>query len=180
MTVPELIDEAANNNPVAQRKLFDRYYEECMTYCNVQVRNRHDAEDLVSESFVLFFIKLHVFKYEGERSVVNWLKGIIRNKCRHHKRAQGRWIMVDEDMAIEISLEEDLLESLSRKELLEMIMLMKEEYSTVFSLAEIDGLSHAEIAEHLNININTSRCYLMRAKSQLQTIILAKSKNYGN
>ncbi|MCP9752799.1 RNA polymerase sigma factor [Ferruginibacter sp. HRS2-29] len=180
MTVPELIEQASKKNVNAQRKLFDYYYEECLTYCNVRLKNRHDAEDVVSECFAAFFVRLHVFKYQGEKSVINWLKGFIRLECHRYRRTYGHWMTAEENAVRELTFEDVVMANLSAKDLMDLIMRLREPGRSVFILSAIEGLSHAEISSLLKININTSRIYLKRSKAYLQSLIISNSPNHGN
>jgi RNA polymerase sigma factor (sigma-70 family) len=74
----------------------------------------------------------------------------------------------EEDQAI---AEWSALDKLSADELFSLILLLPEGYRTVFNLYEIEGYSHAEIADKLHIKIGTSKSQLNKAKAYLRKII---------
>ena len=76
---------------------------------------------------------------------------------------------VDFQMASE---NENVLEHLSANDLLKIIQAMPTGFRTVFNLYAIEGYSHQEIADQLNISINTSKSQYSRARVYLQKIIL--------
>jgi RNA polymerase sigma-70 factor (ECF subfamily) len=73
-----------------------------------------------------------------------------------------------QDYLIEKSGEADALSQLSYEELLKMVQKMPPGYRTVFNMYIIEGYSHRDIAESLNISENTSKSQLSRARAHLK------------
>ena len=63
-------------------------------------------------------------------------------------------------------------ETLKVEDLLKIIQAMPPGFRTVFNLFAIEGYSHKEIAEQLNISVNTSKSQYLRARAYLQKIII--------
>jgi RNA polymerase sigma-70 factor (ECF subfamily) len=72
--------------------------------------------------------------------------------------------------------EESAIDKLSAKELLEYIQELPDGYRMVFNLNVIEGYTHKEIGEMLNISENTSKSQLSRARSVLQGKLKNKVK----
>jgi DNA-directed RNA polymerase specialized sigma24 family protein len=75
--------------------------------------------------------------------------------------------------------------NLHYNDLLAMVQKLPQAYRTVFNLFAIDGYSHDEIGEMLNINAGTSKSNLFKARQKLKQMILnadtrANNINYNN
>ncbi|OQA02164.1 MAG: RNA polymerase sigma factor [Bacteroidetes bacterium ADurb.Bin408] len=69
---------------------------------------------------------------------------------------------------------EDIVSQIMAKDIILLIQELSPQYKLVFNLYEMDGYSHAEIAQLLGISENTSRSNLLRAKAVLQQKILKR------
>ena len=76
--------------------------------------------------------------------------------------------MVDIDEAYSLGVEVDVLQELSRAEILSLIQQLPVGYRTVFNLYVVEGYTHQEIGELLNISAGTSKSQLSRAKAILR------------
>jgi RNA polymerase sigma-70 factor (ECF subfamily) len=168
MQTAELIQEAKHKSKAAEKCLFDLCAGRMLTLCRRYVKNREDAEEIMLNGFVKFFAALASFKYEQEAAFYNWTKRIMINECLMFLRKQQAFKMVSETEAENISLNEDLLDRLSAKEIHEQIVQLPVGYRTVFNLFVIEGLSHAEIAKELDITTGTSKSQLNKARTLLQ------------
>lgn len=168
MQIAELVQEAKNNSKAAEKCLFNIYGGRMMTLCRRYVKNQEDAEELMLNGFVKFFRALPTFKYENDAALYNWVKRIMINECLMFLRKQQAFKIVSETAAENISLDEDLLDRLSTKEIFEQVMLLPVGYRTVFNLFVIEGLTHPEIAKELDITIGTSKSQLNKARQLLQ------------
>jgi RNA polymerase sigma factor (sigma-70 family) len=68
---------------------------------------------------------------------------------------------------------------LNYNDLLAMVQRLPEAYRTVFNLFAIDGYSHKEIGEMLNINIGTSKSNLFKARLKLKQMVLMADQSAG-
>lgn len=168
MQIAELVQEARNNSKAAEKCLFDLYAGRMMTLCRRYVKNPEDAEELMLNGFVKFFSALPTFKYENDAALYSWVKRIMINECLMFLRKQQAFKIVSESEAEHISLDEDLLDRLSTKEIFEQVVQLPVGYRTVFNLFVIEGLTHPEIAKELDITIGTSKSQLNKARQLLQ------------
>jgi len=92
-------------------------------------------------------------------------------------------ILVDYESFVEhgknVKIQTSAIDNLSLQELTNLILKLPKVYRTVFNLFVIDGFSHKEIAEKLDISVNTSKTQLMKAKKNLQ-ICLNQSVDFDN
>ena len=138
--------------------------------------NTFDAEDLLQETFITIFTKIHTYRelgsFEGwaRRIAVNtsitWLK---KNKLL---RQMGE---LNERYDAEDSQEDDLVE-VNTDELMQHIARLPNGYRTILNLFAIEGYSHKEIGELLSITESTSRSQYTRAKKALQQLFMKEKK----
>lgn len=127
--------------------------------------NASDAEDAVQETF----LKIHraATTYTGEASFSTWVYRILVNTCYDVLRKRKRRI---EEAPIDDMLERSAsnVDDTKRIALRRMLDDLPEQRRTVFTLFEIEGLSHAEIGEILGISEGNSKWILFATKKELQ------------
>ena len=113
----------------------------------------------------IIFQKIGQYSFKG--SFDGWLKRVMINNVLQQYRQQTLLSLVNEDVAedCEVELDDD---DISLDYLLKIIQELPDRYRLVFNLYVIDGFSHAEIAEMLNINIGTSKSNLARGRMILK------------
>lgn len=152
----------------AQKKLYlqfaDRLYGVALRYA----QNTDDAKDILQEGFIKIFNNLSQFKNEG--SFEGWMRKVIVNTALERLRKQNRMWLMDEFTVLESTVYnyEHILEDLNEKELIKIVQELSPKYKMVFNLYVIEGYSHKEIADKLQISEGTSKSNLSRAKEILK------------
>ncbi len=136
-------------------------------------RNQQDAEDVLQDSFLVAFNKIHQYNFKG--SFEGWLKRIVINTALQKYRKEPSLYLVKEEALCEEELDFDE-SSLGVNEILDMIQSLPDRYRLVFNLYVLDSFSHKEIAEMLNISVGTSKSNLSRAKQILKKAIENRKK----
>ena len=167
MIYKQLIEQCVNQEAKAQQELYrliaPKLFGICLKYCS----NKTIAEDLFQESFITIFNKIHQFKHKG--SFEGWVKRItINTVLQHYKKQQFHQPIIDDLVVDEVEEIEVNDTNLDLTYLLERIQELPNQYRLVFNLYVLDGYSHAEIAEALNISVGTSKSNLSRAKHLLK------------
>ncbi len=160
----------------AQNELYRRFAPKLWGVCLRYAKNSMSAEDILQEGFIRIFTYLDRFENKG--SFEGWMRRTMVNTAiNYYKKnlSSAREAEYNEYVSGK-SNDEDALSSLSHKELLKLIQNMPQGYRTIFNLYIIEGYSHKDIAESLNISENTSKSQLSRARSHLQERI---RKIYG-
>ncbi len=170
----ELVEGCKRGNPVYQKALYQRYYRLMYGVCLRYTDNRDDAEDILQEGFVKVFKYLDTF--QGKGSFEGWVRRIMVHTAIEHYRKSSRYFLVDVNSAYDLETDSDIIGSLNREEILSLIRSLPVGYRTVFNLFAIEGYSHQEIGEMLNISEGTSKSQLSRAKKILQEKILTLNK----
>jgi RNA polymerase sigma-70 factor (ECF subfamily) len=140
--------------------------------------NRADADDILQEGFIRVFTNLNGFR--GEGSIEGWVrKTIVNTAINFYKKRIKRGISVELDyIKINPNRKSFIIEKMAADDLLELIRNLPDGYRTVFNLNVIEGYTHKEIGEMLEISENTSKSQLSRAKAMLKRRINpAKNKD---
>jgi len=144
-----------------------------LKYC----QNKSDAEDILQDSFIQAFQKIHQFKNKG--SFEGWLKRIVINTALQKYREKSPLQLVKNNYDVEREEETTLVveeENVDVDFLLEIIQQLPDRYRLVFNLYVLDNYSHKEIAKMLDISEGTSKSNLSRARMLLKQKIETKQQ----
>ena len=165
-----LIEKCRNNDRAAQKMLYDSYAPIMLGICMRDVYERSEAEDILQEGFLKIFTKIGEF--EGRGSFEGWMKRIFVNTAitHYHKNSKHNKYHYDiDDVQIPKSEKPAYGESeFTNEELFNIIHSLPEGYKMVFNLYALEGYKHKEIAEMLEIDINTSKSQYSRAKKLIR------------
>src|SRR5436309_7029293 len=171
MTEQAILAGCLNNDPVAQRELYNRYSPKMLPVCYRFAQSREDAEDMLQEGFIKVFMQIHTFENKG--AFEGWVRRIIVHTCINLLKKNKRFNeSLDLDHANSLQVKEETLPSIMQaKQVVECIRLLPIGYRTVLNLYAIEGYSHKEIAGMLDIEESTSRSQYTRAKAMLEDIL---------
>ncbi|MBK8087341.1 MAG: sigma-70 family RNA polymerase sigma factor [Chitinophagaceae bacterium] len=174
MTEEAILHGCLKNQAVAQQELYSRYSPKMLSVCYRFARNREDAEDMLQEGFIRVFTQIHQFQSKG--SFEGWIRRIIVHTCINHLKKHKKFNdSVDITQAQTVSVREDSVPSIIQaKQVIECIRTLPLGYRTVLNLFAIDGYTHREIANMLDIEESTSRSQYTRAKAMLEQILIQK------
>lgn len=166
-TEEDLIAGCIKQKASAQRALFDKYSGRMLGLCRRYVKDVLEAEGVMITAFTKIFERIN--QYTGAGNFEGWMKRIMVNESlqylRKHKNMQ---LNMDIEEAHHLPNYDAMEDHLQTEDLMQMIGELPVGYRTVFNLYAIEGYSHKEIAEQLNINENTSKSQLSRARVYLQ------------
>lgn len=175
MTEQEMILGCIRQNRTCQRHLYNLYSGKFMAVCLRYATDEMEAEDMLQDGFVRIFAYLHQFKFEG--SFEGWMRRIVVNAAL--KRLQKKKVVfheITEHRQETTSINASAYSNLGEEVILKLISQLPEGYKIVFNLNVIEGYSHEEIAEMLNVQASTSRSQLVKARKMLQQKILELQK----
>jgi RNA polymerase sigma-70 factor (ECF subfamily) len=161
LNIEELIHECTKNNIKAQEQLYRTFAPKLFSVCLKYSRNYAEAQDNLQESFLIIFEKIHQFNFKG--SFDGWIKRVTINYILLQYRKQTALNIVEDTISDEVEVDLEGFE-ISAEFLIKIIQELPERYKLVFNLYVVDGYSHQEIADLLQINIGTSKSNLSRAK----------------
>lgn len=162
-----LVRSCVAGSPAAQHQLYQQFAPVLFAICKRYAFDSLIAEDMFQESMIRIFQRLNDFRFEG--SLEGWMKRICVNQCLDIlKKEKLRFSEDIENYSHLPSLASTVESEINAKNLMQLLMELPIGYRTVFNLFAIEGYSHAEIAELLNINENTSKSQLFKARKWLQ------------
>jgi len=175
MTEEAILQGCLKNEAGAQRELYNRYSPKMLAVCYRFAHNREDAEDMLQEGFIKVFSQMHTFQNKG--AFEGWIRRIIVHTCINNLKKNKRFNeSLDIVHAHGIQVREESVPSIVQaKQIVECIRILPIGYRTVLNLYAIEGYSHREISEMLDIEESTSRSQYTRAKQMLEDILIKKS-----
>lgn len=174
MTEQAIIFGCLQNDAASQRELYSKYSPKMLAVCYRFAQSREDAEDMLQEGFIKIFSQIHTFQNKG--AFEGWIRKIIVHTCINFLKKYRRLNeSLDLDHASQIQVKEESIISLMQgKQIIECVRLLPVGYRTVLNLYAIEGFSHREIGNLLEIGESTSRSQYTRAKVMLENILIKK------
>jgi len=131
-------------------------------------KSKDEAQDALQDGFVKVFTKIENFRGHGSlegwirRPMVNTSLNLLRNNLKHAFHAD-----VDDEKVhiVDSSVDYDRFQV---DDIMKLIQNLPKGYRIIFNMYEIDGYAHKEIAQKLNISINTSKSQLLKARRHLR------------
>lgn len=172
----ELLDGCMQGNRRSQELLYQQFYGYAMGLCLRYARSREEAKEILNDGFFKIFTKLETF--DRSRPFKTWLGRVMINTALDQYRREAKHQVFDDIRAAETMAahDDDAIGQMAYEELLDMIQRLPPAYRTVFSLAVLDGYTHEDIAQELEISVGASKSNLSRAREKLRTMLEKKNK----
>ena len=173
--ITTLVEKAKQGDADAFSTLYQMYYPKMKGICiNILREDKAVVDDLVQDAFILAFVSLKDLKNTHRFS--QWLTSITTNLVLKYQEKGKRYDFISlSDIEDEFSsvLEDDNTskQSISYEEIMSAIDSLPEGYKKIFNMSVLDGLSHQEISELLDIAPHSSSSQLSRAKAMLRNIL---------
>lgn len=174
--VHRLVKGCANNDPNAQKILFEAYARKMLGVCARYCPNIEDAKDAMHDGFIKVFKQLERFK--GDSKLETWITRIMINtaidqfkksiRYKGFENNEDIYALSHEDYSEEIMVED---RNSNLQKLVELVQNLPDGYRIIFNLYAIEGYKHHEIAEELGISVGTSKSQLARARKLLQKLV---------
>ncbi len=166
---------------MAQKALYQRHKNKMFVLCLRYANNREDAEDILQEGFVKVFRDLH--QYSGTGNFEGWVRKVILNTALQYIRRQKqlklqltpefeKW-----ENVLTVDAEEEPFDKELVKKILHLMQHMPIGFRTVLNLYVMEGYSHQQIADELDISVGTSKSQLNRAKKHLRELVVKTIKS---
>jgi len=174
MTEEQMLAGCLQNDAASQDALYSRFSPRMLGVCYRFAKNREDAEDMLQEGFIKVFSQIHQYRSEG--ALEGWIRRIMVHTCINALKKNKKFSdCIDIAYAGHIGIREESIPSIMQaKEVVECIRSLPLGYRTVLNLYAIEGYSHKEIGNMLDIEESTSRSQYTRAKSMLEDILIKK------
>jgi RNA polymerase sigma-70 factor (ECF subfamily) len=176
--VRKLVDAAQAGDRGALEDLYLIHFDRIYSYLHVTVGNRHDAEDLTTQTFLKMLESIARFEW-GNAPFSAWLFRIAHNLAMDHFRARRRWQPEEEVPepagAVESSAEEEAIRALSGESMLDLIEDLSDEQRQVLILKFVFDFSNAEAATVLDKTEGAVKSLQHRALASLQKHVVERS-----
>ena len=175
------------NEPSYQKMLYERFYGFSLKVVFRYIYRYDKAVDVVNDGFVKLFRHFSRFEAasppDAEKLLMGWIRRIMVNTAIDELRrdqllpeigelSETHWEAPSKDANAE--------DNILYKELMVQVKKLPPAYRAVFNMFVIDGFSHREIADHLEISIGTSKSNLFKAKEFLKKSIYKGNTEQSN
>jgi len=173
-----VVDQCRKHNRHAQKILFDTHLKKMMAICLRYLKNEEDALEVLNNTFLKVFSKIHQYKSEG--SLEAWIKRIVINSSidfvRSNKSYRANFISTNEFHIYGEPVDEndstndwfDTALDLSKEEIFGMVAELPPSTRIVFNMFVIDEFTHKQISKNLRISEGTSKWHLSNARKILK------------
>jgi RNA polymerase sigma factor (sigma-70 family) len=182
------IEGCKQNSRLDQNKIYVAYYDYAMSICFKYSNNKDEAVEIINDGFLKIFKDIYNYKpisNDAAFGFTSWLRRIMINTAiDHYRKYKNKAVFKDlntEQENITTADESDVLANLSYIELIKTVQELSPAYRMVFNLYAIEGMTHKEVGQHLNITEGTSKSNYAKAKAFLQSKLSNQSpKNEVN
>ena len=141
------------------------------------LKNEQDALDASQEALIRIYTK--ITSYEEKAQFKTWVQRIVTNICIDKFRRNKPTVSIDEHELVfedRANVEREVMTGYLAQDIQEAIQKLPEHHRLVIVLRYLQDLSYNEIADCLNLPLNTVKSYLFRARQQLQNMLQEHQK----
>lgn len=171
--IEALLKSCIRGEKSAQLEIYNRYFLAMFNTAKRIVKDHEEAEDVMQESFLSAFTKLHTFK--GDVTFGAWLKRIvINNSINHYKKQRYNKTMALDDVLYKvddnhgIDYDQNDYDALKAQKVIDAMQGLNDNYRISLTLHLIEGYDYEEISEIMNISYANCRTTISRAKESLR------------
>jgi RNA polymerase sigma-70 factor (ECF subfamily) len=166
-----LVERGQAGDRDALEELYLIHFDRIYSYLHMTVGNRHDAEDLTTQTFMRMLESIGRFRFQTAPFSA-WLFRIAHNLSMDHFRANKRW-QPEEDVpephgSEERSAEDEAFQAIGRQSMLDLIDSLSAEQQQVLTLKFVFNFSNAEAAMVLDKTEGAVKSLQHRALVSLQ------------
>ncbi len=154
----------------SQQRVYGHFYGYALTVCSRYASTNDEAKEVLNDAFFKIFTKID--HYNPDYPFKGWLHRVVVNTAIDRYRSrQNQPITEDISQAQSVEIETEVVENLTREEIFKMVQYLPPAYRTVFNLFVVDGFTHPEIAQKLNITEGASKSNLSKARMKLKKML---------
>lgn len=175
----QVIEGCIKGDRLSQEALYKRYAGKMLSVSKRYLKDLDLAEDAFQEAFIKVFLHLKNFSFQS--SLETWMTRIFINESINKLRSMKRLALqvnIDEQTRQIAENFEDVPDKFDKELVMLLLDKLPENYKVILMLYAIDGYSHKEISEKLNMPESTSRSSLTRARSMLWQMYTKELKKH--
>jgi len=165
----QLVQRCLNNDRQAHEEFYNLHADKMFSVCMQYAKNRDEACDFLQDGYMKVYSKLHQFNFNG--SLEGWVRRVIVNtvlsNLRKNKKVFDIFKSVDSLPDLSSPVDVDV-EDVPSKLIVKLVNELPFRASLVLKLYTLEGYTHQEISEKLDISVGTSKSQLSRARSLLK------------
>src|SRR6186997_1685964 len=170
-TIESLVERAQSGDRDALEDLYLEHFDRIYSYLHMTVGNRHDAEDLTTQTFLRMLESIGKFRW-GAAPFSAWLFRIAHNLAMDHFRSRRRWQPEEEPPeppgSEERSAEDEAFRAIGQESMFELIESLSEDQQQVLTLKFAFDFSNAEVGTILGKSEGAVKSLQHRALGALQ------------
>jgi RNA polymerase sigma-70 factor, ECF subfamily len=175
--IRKLVDRAQKGDRAALEDLYLIHFDRIYSYLHVSVGNRHDAEDLTTQTFLKMLESIGRFRWQSAPFSA-WLFRIAHNLAMDHFRARKR-VQPEEEVpepsgSEEPSAELEAMQAIGRQSMIELIDRLSPEQQQVLTLKFVFNFPNADVAKILDKTEGAIKSLQHRALASLQKQLAQK------
>jgi RNA polymerase sigma factor (sigma-70 family) len=176
----EIIQRIQQGDEKAFAELYHLYAEYALRVATVVTKSRANAADAVQETFIRVYD--HIDRFDLAKDFKPWFYRILLNECNRLMKKQAKMVAMSDyidDHARMANVDHHAFEQY--EELYKAIENLKDIHRIPIVLKYLKGFSDEEIAQILDLNVNTVKSRLFKARNKLTKIIeKMKERGVGN
>jgi len=165
----QLIQACKKQQRDAQRQVYELLARKLYYTCSRYLKKEEEIEEAMADAFYIIFTKIDQLK--EELAFEGWAKKIAVNQCLMQLKKNVNFNLYLEDVSLKNQPLTDEMCELEEEDLLNLLNYLPDGCKTVFSLFVIEGFSHKDISEKLQISEGTSKSQLNVAKTKLKDLV---------
>jgi RNA polymerase sigma factor (sigma-70 family) len=174
-----LIAGCLQNDRNSQELLYRKYFGSMLRMVSRYTQDKQAAQEIINNGFLRAFKKLDTFSYQG--SLEGWLRKLVFHCLSEYFKQHNKYLQLlvfeEQEKAPTTAGAETALHQMYYDDVMKLVGTLPPATREVFELYAIEGFSHMEIAQQVNISIGTSKWHLSTARKQLQHL-LNNNKNF--
>lgn len=171
----ELIQGCVDNDRLAQKRMYERYYGKMLGVCMRYAKSKDEAGEMLNMGFYKVFKTISTFKAENG-NLEGWIYRIMVNTAIDYLRKEMKHQHTDIEKTVYAEDTGNVIADLTAEQILQLVNKLTPAYRSVFNLYVVEGYSHKEIGEMLGINEGTSKSNLAKARAKMQDMIIELNK----
>lgn len=170
MSELELIQGCIRNDRRCQELLYKQYFHTMMTMCMKYTHDEDKALLILNDGFLKVFQKIGTFRSEG--SFEGWIRRLIYHTMADFYKKEKSYIrFIQFEPADDRQAPASQSDAMEFEDLVRLLDHIPGRSAEVFRLFAIEGYSHEEIGEKMNISEGTSKWHLSHARERLRLML---------
>ena len=171
-----IFNEIKRGNRDVYESLFESYYESLVGFAENYTFDRQTSEDLVQELFI--YVWEHASKVEIHTSLKSYFYQAVRNRCLNYLKSlkvEDRKNLLYINALLNTDDDVEFFEPEILDKIRDSIDELPDQMAKVFRLKLFEGLKQQDIAEELDVSVNTVKTHLKRARVKLRDSLYKKT-----